>query len=119
MQAAANIRQAARDERDGYALQAEIAWNEWFWGPDKKRIPRPSDWLQTLWRFFELGLPIGDLLDAIAIACGNPRVDVDHTWRYMCGVAWRRLTELQELAQQQLEWTEGADALVQVDADER
>jgi hypothetical protein len=107
MQAAINIRSAARAERDGYVEHADEAWCRWHWGNDEiQKMPRPGNWEQSLWRFHEVGLPIEDLIDSIDKAASNNKVCVDETWRYMCGIAWRKLSEIQELARQQLEWTE-------------
>lgn len=56
-------------------------------------IPRDSGWEQSIWRFC-------DLADAVKIACGNSRISPDATWRYMCGIAWKMLAEVQESARE-------------------
>lgn len=98
-----------RYDRDSYVDFFTDAWNEWTWGPANKReqIPKPSDWKPTIWQFFESGLPFAELEDAVTIACGNGRVKVDDTWRYMCGVAWKKVQKMHE----------GARALIEADVE--
>jgi hypothetical protein len=110
VQAVALIRSAAREERDAYVNVVGEHWNGWTWGPESKHFPRPGGWKQTLWRMHELGLPPGEITDAMDIACANNKIDLDDTWRYMCGIAWKRLTAIQEMARQQLEWIEEGPA---------
>jgi hypothetical protein len=106
IQAVALIRSAAREQRDAYTDRIDHAWSHWTWGHKKEPLPRPGGWIRTIWRFYELDLPAEEIIDAITIAGGNAKVDIDDTWRYMCGIAWKRLTAIQEMARQQLEWIE-------------
>lgn len=100
---AANM--ADRRKRDAYVRRFEKAWNAWTWGPsdDRKPLPKPSDWLPTIWQFYGLGLPITELEDAVTIAGSNRMVDVDRTFRYMCGVLWNKVNAMQEGAKAILE----------------
>jgi len=101
MKAAADIRTADRAARDEYAATVDEAWLGWHFvnGPRKGvELPRPSDWKSSVWKFHEALLPLDELLDSVEIACGNPRVSGDESWRYMCGVAWKKLTAIQEIA---------------------
>jgi hypothetical protein len=126
----AALAQWARDQRERryekacYVDRFTDAWDEWTWGPANKRqpLPRPSDWMATIWSFHEAGLPIEELEEAAAIACSNDRVKADATWRYMCGVAWKKVTKMQEGARALLDaqppegpaesddWTDGVSA---------
>lgn len=101
----AHLRGLRREERDQYVEMFDYDWRVWKWGPEENRqeIPRPADWKPTIWQFFELGLPYEELEDAITIACGNERVRVDETWRYFCGVIWKKVTKMQDEARALLE----------------
>lgn len=107
------IRQGERQKRHDYTEQFCDAWVAWGYGPkdDRKRIPTPSDWKQSIWQFYATGLPIEELKDAVDVACGNRKIDIDGTWRYMCGVAWRKVEEMHAGAKALLEVadSEGGD----------
>src|SRR5690606_12631020 len=87
-----------REERDRYVQQFAEAWDAWSYGPkdDKRPIPKPANWEPSIWRFYELGLPIEDLCDCVQIACSNERVLADETFRYFAGCVWRAVSEMQE-----------------------
>lgn len=95
------VRMADRRKRDAYVRRFEKAWNEWGYGrgEDRKRIPKPADWKPTMWQFYGLGLPIAEVEDAVTIACSNRMVDLDNIYRYMCGVLWNKVREMQDGAQ--------------------
>lgn len=96
---------ADRKKRAAYVRRFVKAWDAWHYGPadDRKRIPRPGDWEPTIWQFYGTGLPIWELEDAVKIACGNRMVDVDRTFRYMCGVLWNKVNAMHEGAKSILE----------------
>jgi hypothetical protein len=107
----AAIRAAHREERDDYTRRFLTCWRSWHWGPDGETFPLPSDFEQSIWQFHALDFPFVELYDAVNIACGNRRVHVDDTWRYMCGVVWRKVEEMQQAAADIIasEETESAD----------
>lgn len=94
------LRMAERRKRDAYVRRFEKAWNRWHWGPkdDRRSIPKPADWKPTIWQFYGLGLPIAEVEDAVEIAASNHMVDVDRTFRYMCGVLWNKVKDMQDAA---------------------
>lgn len=98
---------ADRKKRNAYVRRFEKAWDRWGYGTegDRKRIPKPADWKPTIWQFYGLGLPIGELEDAVEISASNQMVDLDRIFRYMCGVVWNKINRMQE----------GAKALTEVD----
>jgi hypothetical protein len=79
----------------------DTAWSEWTYGPphDRQPVPRAHDWGTTVDRFLASGHTLELLTDCIRIAMES-RARPDDTWRYFCGVAWRRLTEIQDVARQ-------------------
>jgi hypothetical protein len=101
---------ADRKKRDAYVRRFVKAWNAWTYGPegDKKHMPKPSDWKETVWRFYGLGLPIAEIEDAVTIAAGNKMVPIENVFRYMCGVLWNKVTAMLDGAKALLE-AEAAD----------
>lgn len=75
-------------------------WDGWTYEHDGERrsLPRPSDWEQTVDQLVSAGLPLPMLKDCIDRAMGQTKVKHGEKFRYMCGVAWRKLTEIQEHA---------------------
>lgn len=105
------IRLADRRKRNAYVNRFEKKWRSWHWGitrDDKgHEFPLPSDWRPSIWQFYGLGLPIVELEEAVEVACGNRMVDVDNTWRYMCGVVWKKVERMQDGAAALLEADDG------------
>lgn len=99
-QAADNLRQQETPKveyRDAFLAE----WNRWHVGKDKtKKIPLPDDWKQTMDRFRVAGIPAWMWADIVDIGMGNDKVKPDNTFRYCCGIAWNKVTELQSEARQ-------------------
>ncbi len=105
IKAAALKRASERAERDAYVREFDEAWCVWHYTSDTERVvDRDDEWLMSVWRFYELGLPIGDLLDGIQIAMRNTRVANRDKWKYTCGVAWRSLDKIQGDAKKMADW---------------
>jgi hypothetical protein len=61
----------------------------------------PSDWAATVDRLYATGLPASELIEAVYTAvCSRTAAD---RWRYFCGIAWKRVAAMQELAKTLLE----------------
>lgn len=92
---------AAGRMREKLAGQDEIheefdrCWLRWTCGPEKVPVPRPADWRTSVDNFLSAGLPL-DILLWCAEKAMRSKAPPEHTWRYMCGVAWNRVRELQE-----------------------
>lgn len=78
------------DEFDGW-------WGRWGLGPAQEPVPRPNDWRSSIDSFLAAGLPLEVLEWCVNRAMGS-QVKTNGIWRYMCGIAWRKVTELQETA---------------------
>jgi len=63
----------------------------------------PTDWPESVAAFLRAGLPMPVLLDCIDIAMSRSHVTWHHTWRYMCGIAWKKVGELQAVARDLIE----------------
>lgn len=98
----AAVRSVAQDmvadvERRNQARgQFEQAWNRWTFGSSTALLP--GNWRDTVDTFVSVGLPMAVLLECVDIAMGRGRVDRDSKFRYMCGIAWSRVSELQQAA---------------------
>lgn len=103
MARAAEFQQQADREFNGIALDVRMQWDEWRTTDDGGFIPRPGDWQSSLRQLNNAGLSEDDLLDMIGIAMNARGVAVENTWRYYCGVGWRRLENRQQIARQILE----------------
>lgn len=74
-------------------------WSDWTYGTAKLPIPRPDDWRQSVDTFLAAGLPMDVLQWCVQQAMTRKQVKAAGTWRYMCGIAWSKVTELQASAQ--------------------
>lgn len=106
--AAGKIRDDFQAEWD-YAEALDDEWSNWTYGYSNHPIPRPSDWRNSAnaWRL--AGLPVDLMVDAARRALGNKKVDPSSTWKYFCGIAWKRVTQIQEAAKASLVETESED----------
>jgi HNH endonuclease len=76
-------------------------WGNWGYGEgaDRKLVPLDPDWQQSVDQFIAAGLPLLVLKECIDLAMIRDRVKVEDKFRYMCGIAWSKVSELQETAQ--------------------
>lgn len=97
-QAAENLREQETPKleyRDAFLAE----WNRWHVGKDDdKKVPLPEDWKQAMDRFRVAGIPTWMWGDIVDIGMANQKVKPDNTFRYCCGVAWNKVSELQEEA---------------------
>jgi hypothetical protein len=91
MKRAAEIRAAERDEESAYVNAFEGVWDRW----------APDNFGDTLISMRAAGLPVEEMVDAACIALTNR--GVDDRFRYFCGIAWRKVRDLQEIAKALLE----------------
>lgn len=93
--AAENLRQqqAPKDEyRDAFLAE----WNRWHVGKDEtKKVPLDDDWKLSIERFRVAGVPTWMWVDIVDIGMANKKVKPENTFRYCCGIAWNKVTELQ------------------------
>ncbi len=72
-------------------------WGEWNTRGDTD-IPLPQNWRQSIRRFADAGLPQELLADALWTAMENRRLTNDAVFRYMCGICWRQVRDIQNRA---------------------
>ncbi|MFI9598873.1 HNH endonuclease [Streptomyces sp. NPDC052043] len=94
-QAAGNLREQETPKleyRDAFLGE----WNRWHVGKDDaNKVPLPKDWKQSVERFRVAGIPVWMWADIVDAGMGNDKVKPDNTFRYCCGIAWNKVTELQ------------------------
>jgi hypothetical protein len=88
---AAEIRAGERELETEYVSRFDHIWCRWM----------PDNYGDTLIQMRAAGLPVEEMVDAAAIALTNR--GIDDRWRYFCGVAWRKVRDLQEIAKGLLE----------------
>jgi hypothetical protein len=94
-QAADNLREQETPKleyRDAFLAE----WNRWHVDKDEnKKVPLDDDWKQSIERFRVAGIPAWMWPDIVDIGMANKKVPPKHTFRYCCGIAWNKVTELQ------------------------
>ncbi len=94
-QAAENLREQETPKleyRDAFLAE----WNRWHLGKDDdKKVPLPEDWKQAMDRFRVAGIPTWMWAGIVDAAMTNQKVTPENTFRYVCGIAWNKVTELQ------------------------
>ena len=96
MQQAAVAALADLDRRIELRERFHSRWNDWKAG--ERTMPLPGGWQSSVDNLLAAGLPIDLLRECIDIAMGAPKVLDDNRFRYMCGVAWNRVADIQEAA---------------------
>lgn len=94
MKRAGEIRAAEREQEREYVAAFMDIWTK----------STPDDYVDSLIQLRNAGLPVEELIDAAYVAMTNR--GIEYRWRYFCGVAWRKVAKLQEVAKALLE-TEG------------
>lgn len=97
MREAADRMRADHAARQNAYGQFEEWWGNWNHGFYKKPLPKPDDWRNSIDSFTAAGLPL-DVLKWCVDKAGASKAAPDQTWRYMCGIAWKKVTELQQAA---------------------
>jgi hypothetical protein len=106
-QAVAN-RASERQPMIDYCRAFETNWDEYCTGGYRDPV-WPEGGADSIEKFYKAGLPLDELLRALAISMDRPRVDRYEKFRYMCGIGWSVLTELQQAAQELVEAAETQD----------
>lgn len=103
---AAAIRAAAQEMLASEArredVRSEFVKHWWRWKTGDSPVPLPADWRQSVDNFLSSGLPMEVLKSCVTIAMERRNIKADDTFRYMCGIAWKRVSELQLAAQSRL-----------------
>lgn len=86
--------------KDEYRDAFLAEWNRWGYGKgeDRKAAELPGDWKTSLERFRIAGVPVWMWADIVDASMGNEKVLEVNKFKYCCGIAWNRVTELQDEA---------------------
>lgn len=95
-QAAENLRQQ-ETPKDEYRNAFLAEWNRWGRGEGEARttVDLPADWKASLERFRVAGLPAEVWGDIVDTSMGYEKVLPANKFKYCCGIAWNKVTELQ------------------------
>lgn len=72
-------------------------WNGWTWDMGQQTFPLPPGWEDSVDRLLQTGLPMELLIECMGVAMRNSVVKVGNKFRYMCGVAWNKVRDLQQV----------------------
>lgn len=86
-------------KRDASRAEFKAAWDQWQ-GRAGEPMPLPAQWPESVDRFLAVGLPMPVLLDCLNKAMRNMRIR--DPFRYTCGIAWKKVGELQQVATRSL-----------------
>lgn len=94
--AAANLLEQEKPKLE-YRATFLAEWNRWGHGEGDKRktVPLPGDWKPSLERFRTAGLPAWVWADIVDTAMGYDKVLQSNKFKYCCGIAWNKVTEMQ------------------------
>lgn len=108
--AAADLEAAQAPMRD-YVGAFDDEWRSFTHGlGPRDAIPRPADWPRSIEGFFLAGLPIEALIDALHRSMSTTRVSHNAVFRYMCGICWSRVREIQARALEILDEEDGSSS---------
>ena len=65
-------------------------WKEW------GDVYRPADWRRSIDQFLDAGLPPELIFQAAETALGKQRIRAGDCFKYMCGIAWSRISEIRD-----------------------
>lgn len=104
-----------RAERDERRAAFTKAWNTWGYGTGEQRktLPLPVEWPDTIDAMYRGGLDEDDLRESVAVAMR--RRNVDDRFRYFCGVSWNMLRSRQDVASVLAPLVDKIDALPPAD----
>ena len=97
MQQAADNLLEQEKPKDEYRDAFLAEWNRWGTGKgeSRKTVELPGDWKPSLERFRVAGLPAWVWAEIVDTAMGYDKVLPANKFKYCCGIAWNKVTELQ------------------------
>ena len=96
MRAAAELESAKLKSDKGLFDHFEKhVWASWVHGAGEKPFPLPVSWRTSIRAFLAAGLTMAILEECVDIACERSSLRPDDRFKYMCGIAWRKVSALQ------------------------
>jgi hypothetical protein len=99
MRAATDQMMADKAARDAECERFREKWDTWTCKLDGKfnaLVPKDPGWRESVRSLRAAGLPMEILWECTEIAMGRRSVKPESTFRYMCGIAWNKVSELQK-----------------------
>lgn len=90
---------AEQDRRIDLRDRFRATWDDWHWTDSKgvqHQVDLPSDWAASVDNILGAGLPIDVLCECVDITMRAKRIKDE--FKYMCGIAWRKVAEMREIA---------------------
>jgi hypothetical protein len=99
-------------------VQFDEWWRAWSSGSAETRLEAPRDpgWELTVDQLISAGLPLPILKDCISLSMTQKKVLPENKFRYMCGIAWTRVRQLQINAKRILDGDPPVSAYMDGDA---
>ena len=87
--------------READRAQFQEWWDSWGYdeGAERHLVPKDPAWWVTVDQFIAAGLPLPVLKDCIELAMTRRKIQNENKFKYMCGIAWSKVTEIQKAAQ--------------------
>lgn len=93
-QAAARL-ETDRLERKRLVDEFDEQWRGWTM--NRKQVPRPPEWDQSLITMLAAGLPMASALELVRVSMES-EAGITQKWRYFCGCCWNVIRDLQDVA---------------------
>jgi hypothetical protein len=86
------------DRRHDLREQFRLAWCSWTYPSNGQRVSfdLPNNWANSVDRILSAGLPVEVLCECVDLTFGIKFVR--DPFAYLCGIAWRKVAELREIA---------------------
>lgn len=78
----------------------EDLWEAWRGEYGVRSGNRPQGWLDSVMSFLDLGIRFSTIGEAIRKSMSASHVPADDKFRYMCGILWRIVGEMQDAAKE-------------------
>lgn len=99
MQAAVDVRAEQQVEEDYRVYEFQTAWAAWRFGFNGRyTAPLPDRFDASVTKFLAAGLTSEFLQWAMAKTMKNEQISLGEKWRYFCGICWRELDAIREIA---------------------
>lgn len=100
---ASELIEVDRTERNQFQAEFNDLWEDLIVGFNNVPAYRPSSWAEDIDMLRSRGLSKASIMEAFWITEGARTVQSRNKWRYFCGICWRRIGELNELAKSLIE----------------
>ncbi|MEU2265017.1 HNH endonuclease [Streptomyces olindensis] len=114
-EAAANLAERGKEAEEYRAAFAK-QWGHWTApGKVRRRAVLPDDWKSSIEHFRGAGLPAEAWTEVVEIAMTTRKVADVGVFRYCCGIAWNKVTAIQEEARRLLDEDEDYTAEIETE----